>query len=61
MPTVLIGTQWRAYGEQEENDNVDDDDDNDDGTELLIMIPGWKEFWAQRCANKDWLTDWMNE
>lgn len=41
MPTVLIGTQRCAYGEEEDNDNVDDyDDDNDDSTELLIMIPG---------------------
>lgn len=47
MPTVLIGTQWCARGEVEDNDNVDDDeDDNDDDTKLLIMIQGWKQFWA---------------
>lgn len=38
-PTVLIGTQWCAHGEEEDNDNVDDDDDDDDDTELLLTIP----------------------
>lgn len=48
MPTVLIGTQWCARGEEEDNDNVDDEeeDDNDDDTKLLIMSQGWKQFWA---------------
>ena len=47
MPTVLIGTQWCAHGEEENNDNVDDDDDEDDRDDTeLLMIPGWKQFWA---------------
>lgn len=64
MPTMLIGTQWCAYGEEEDNDNVDDDDgddDNDEGTELLIMIPGWKRvqgiemYLTKTDGRMDWL------
>lgn len=49
MPTVLIGAQSCAHDEEEDNDNVDGDDDASDDTELL-MIPGGKQFWAQRYA-----------
>lgn len=49
MPTVLIGAHWCAHDEEEDNDNVDGDDDASDDPELL-MIPGGKQFWAQRYA-----------